>query len=70
MRSSAFAAALGAASLWVAATVALAQVPPHKPGTICLARDKSLWCWARTPGAVGAACTCVTPYGDVAGTLI
>jgi hypothetical protein len=46
-----------------------AQIPPHTPGTVCVANNNSLWCWAISPGAVGAPCTCSTPYGPVAGTL-
>jgi hypothetical protein len=46
-----------------------AQVPPHTPGTICVANSNALWCWAPSPGAVGAPCACQTPYGPVAGTL-
>ncbi len=46
-----------------------AQIPPHTPGTVCVANSNSLWCWARTPGAVGSPCTCSTPYGPLAGSL-
>lgn len=46
-----------------------AQIPPHTPGTVCVANNNALWCWAAAQGAVGAACTCQTPYGPVAGKL-
>lgn len=46
---------------------ALAQVPPHAPGTICL--TPSFWCWASPPGPPGGACWCPSPYGWVAGRL-
>lgn len=46
-----------------------AQIPPHTPGTVCVANTNALWCWARAPGAVGSACSCSTPYGLVIGTL-
>lgn len=46
-----------------------AQIPPHTPGTICVANNNSLWCWASAPGAVGSPCVCSTPYGQIAGTL-
>lgn len=35
---------------------ALAQVPPHTPGTICFTPD--FWCWAPVPGIPGEPCEC------------
>jgi hypothetical protein len=60
-------AALLAALTLLGTSMALAQVPPHTPGTICF--TPSFWCWANPPGTPGAACTCPSPYGPVAGTL-
>ena len=48
-------------------TPALAQVPPHAPGTICF--TPSFWCWAQWPGPPGAPCGCPGPYGFVQGWL-
>jgi len=47
--------------------VAIAQVPPHYPGTICF--TQSFWCWAVQPGPPGAVCWCPSPYGWVPGML-
>jgi hypothetical protein len=47
--------------------LALAQVPPHQPGTICFTRQ--FWCWANPPGPPGYACKCPSPYGWVPGQL-
>jgi len=44
---------------------AVAQVPPHAPGTICF--TPRFWCWANPPGVPGSACWCPTPYGLVPG---
>jgi hypothetical protein len=41
--------------------IALAQVPPHPPGTICF--TQSFWCWAQPPGPPNTACVCTTPNG-------
>jgi hypothetical protein len=46
---------------------AVAQVPPHRPGSVCV--TPKFWCWANPPGRVGAQCGCPTPYGKVPGTL-
>lgn len=46
---------------------ALAQVPPHQPGTICF--TPTFWCWANPPGPPGFPCGCPGPYGFVAGVL-
>lgn len=46
---------------------AVAQVPPHTPGTVCF--TSTFWCWAQPPGAPGAPCACPSPTGYVAGTL-
>jgi hypothetical protein len=45
----------------------MAQVPPHKPGSVCVVSANS-WCWASSPGRVGERCQCRTPEGWVAGT--
>lgn len=47
--------------------IAVAQVPPHEPGTICF--TKKFWCWANPPGRPKARCTCPSPYGSVPGVL-
>lgn len=49
------------------APLALAQVPPHKPGEICV--TPKLWCWARPPGPAGQPCACASPYGALSGRL-
>jgi hypothetical protein len=47
---------------------AVAQVPPHAPGTICL--TPQFWCWATLPGQPGEKCSCPGPDGQpVMGTL-
>jgi hypothetical protein len=46
---------------------AVAQVPPHAPGTVCF--TPSFWCWASPPGPPGGACWCPSPYGWIAGRL-
>ena len=51
----------------LAPLLALAQVPPHRPGEICVT-PKS-WCWQKPPGKPGTACTCLTPFGPTAGQL-
>lgn len=61
------AAALLAFVLIVSAPVALAQVPPHVPGTVCFTPQG--WCWAPYRGPVGGACACPSPSGWVRGTL-
>ena len=64
------AALLGAVSivgLLLAAAAALAQVPRHPPGSICI--TPSRWCWHYPPGRPGADCFCSTPYGNVKGKL-
>ena len=43
--------------------VAMAQVPPHPPGTICFTRF--FWCWAQPPGPPGSSCGCPGPQGWV-----
>jgi hypothetical protein len=56
--------AVGAAVLpWPA----LAQVPPHAPGTICI--TQFFWCWAQPPGPPGYPCGCPSQYGFVPGYL-
>lgn len=44
---------------------AVAQVPPHRPGTICFTRY--FWCWAQPPGPANTPCTCPSPQGLVRG---
>jgi len=46
------------------ATAALAQVPPHPPGTICL--TPTSWCWLSATANVGDNCMC----GEAAGKVI
>ena len=48
-------------------SLAMAQVPPHAPGTIC--STPTFWCWARPPGPAGATCFCPTPQGAAQGVL-
>jgi hypothetical protein len=55
-----------AAALLCVAADAIAQIPPHAPGTVCVANNNSLWCWTST-GPVGSPCSCRTPLGDVPG---
>lgn len=58
-------AAILLASQLAPAPLALAQVPPHRPGTICF--TPQFWCWANPPGNPGNDCYCPTPYGLVKG---
>lgn len=44
---------------------ALAQIPPHPPGTICF--TQYFWCWAQPPGPPGSGCVCPTPQGNIPG---
>jgi hypothetical protein len=53
--------------LVLASDPALAQVPPHKPGTICF--TPQFWCWAQPPGPPGYGCYCPTRNGLVPGKL-
>jgi hypothetical protein len=50
-----------------AAFNAVAQVPPHIPGTICF--TPQFWCWMGGQGQPGTICYCTTPYGPVQGRL-
>jgi len=67
--------AAGALMLWTIALVALtllvgkalAQAPPHAPGSVCYTAQ--IWCWAQPPGRPGAPCVCRTPAGPVRGQL-
>lgn len=45
--------------------LALAQLPPHPPGTIC--KTPRFWCWVKPPGPVGQPCQCPSPYGPISG---
>jgi hypothetical protein len=47
--------------------LAIAQVPPHNPGTICF--TPKFWCWANPSGIPNQPCSCPTPYGWVRGVL-
>lgn len=49
------------------APVAMAQIPPHSPGSICNTPEG--WCWAKPPGLPGAPCNCPVDGGSVQGTL-
>ncbi|MEY4752245.1 MAG: hypothetical protein RIQ60_4459 [Pseudomonadota bacterium] len=62
-----FVAVLLALPLFAAPLLAVAQMPPHAPGTVCV--TPSFWCWASQPGEPGGACTCPSPYGPVKGQL-
>jgi hypothetical protein len=55
------------AALWAPA-LAIAQVPPHAPGTICA--TPQFWCPAVYPGPPGTRCACRTAGGWVQGVLI
>jgi hypothetical protein len=48
-------------------TDAMAQVPPHYPGTLCF--TPQFWCWAAQAGPVGTPCGCPSAYGWIAGRL-
>ncbi len=60
-------AVLLAAQALFHAPIALAQVPPHEPGTICF--TARFWCWASAPGQPGGRCSCPSPYGQIPGQL-
>lgn len=47
------------------ARAALAQVPPHYPGTICY--TQTFWCWAQPPGPPNTPCGCPSRRGMVPG---
>lgn len=55
------------AGMLAVAWPASAQVPSHRPGTICF--TPQFWCHARYVGPVGAACSCRKPNGWVSGRL-
>lgn len=61
------AALLGAALAWPQAA-AIAQVPPHVPGSICA--TPQFWCWAVYLGPPGTQCACRSQHGWVPGVLI
>ena len=61
-----FAAAI-AAALALVSFSSDAQVPPHKPGTICFTQQ--FWCWAQPPGTPRGPCSCQGPFGRVPGIL-
>ncbi|MEO8248862.1 MAG: hypothetical protein ABI589_05785 [Burkholderiales bacterium] len=71
MKSSRFSFSLAAgallSSLLLQAPAALAQVPPHRPGEICV--TPKTWCWQKPAGKPGAPCSCPTPFGTLGGTL-
>jgi hypothetical protein len=48
-------------------TAALAQVPPHQPGTICF--TPQFWCWMPYPGVPGQPCYCMTQWRQIPGVL-
>ena len=48
-----------------AAEPAVAQVPPHYPGSVCF--TPQFWCWLPSAGPVGTPCGCPSPYGLVVG---
>lgn len=47
--------------------IAVAEVPPHTPGTVCF--TENWWCWASYAGAPGSRCSCKTPTGEKSGLL-
>lgn len=49
----------------VPGSIAVAQVPPHQPGTVCY--TPNFWCWMQYPLYPGSRCFCPSPYGAVAG---
>jgi hypothetical protein len=55
--------AIAVGILW--SRLAMAQVPPHYPGTICL--TPQFWCWAQPPGPPGSPCVCPSAFGLVGG---
>lgn len=63
----ALAVALATGCIVMTGDHALAQVPPHTPGTICF--TPKTWCWAKPPGPPGRPCACKTPNGWVSGRL-
>lgn len=44
------------------AGAAAAQIPPHRPGEICM--TPSGWCWASPPGPPGSPCACGSTSGQ------
>lgn len=48
-------------ALILLATAAAAQIPPHRPGDICITPQG--WCWANPPGPPGSPCSCGGPQG-------
>lgn len=44
---------------------AVAQVPPHYPGTICF--TPQFWCWLQYAQHPGSTCFCMTQYGPIRG---
>lgn len=44
---------------------AAAQVPPHRPGTICFTAYS--WCWLNPAQRVGSPCICPSIKGTVNG---
>lgn len=67
-RAAAMHSRLLAISLLLAPLGSGAQVPAHRPGTICA--TPQFWCWAVYPGPPGAICACPTNFGWVQGYLI
>jgi hypothetical protein len=61
------AAAMLAFVLLATTPAAMAQVPPHAPGSLCVTPQG--WCWAQVRGPVGGPCACPTPSGWVRGAL-
>ncbi len=48
--------------------IAFAQIPPHRPGSICA--TPRFWCHAVYIGAPGTQCACPSPQGWVPGVLV
>ncbi len=57
-----------AAGLFAGIGTLVAQVPPHRPGTVCIV-SPTFWCWANPRGNTGEPCSCPTPSGPIQGTL-
>ena len=55
---------------FMAATTAeaLAELPPHTPGSICA--TQSFWCWTQPYGIYGQPCACPTAGGNAPGTYV
>lgn len=64
-RTAAVPVVIGIALAVITAREALAQLPPHRPGTLCV--TQYFWCQANPPGPPGSRCLCPSNYGWVPG---